>query len=211
MKEKFDNMIEERIDFKEDYSQIIGKERSFPKYTTQIINLANQNAQGTRPKVVGQMSELIEKCPNKSYEGWKNWYLENYPNAIEKATNKIIDMILKMKNAMDKINREMVREWVEDLVIDKTAEGLVIQEIILKTMANKRGVAYRRSTPKEESQNIDGYLGDQPVQIKSISYLSKKSSVREVITIPIIYYKKTEKYLYIYYDKRFKSSSLSNS
>jgi len=118
-------------------------------------------------------------------------------------------MILKMKNAMDKINREMVREWVEDLVIDKTAEGLVIQEIILKTMANKRGVAYRRSTPKEESQNIDGYLGDQPVQIKSISYLSKKSSVREVITIPIIYYKKTEKYLYIYYDKRFKSSSLN--
>ena len=208
MKEKFDNMIEERIDFKEDYSQIIGKERSFPKYTTQIINLANQNAQGTRPKVVGQMSELIEKCPNKSYEGWKNWYLENYPDAIEEATNKIMDMIPKMKNAMDKINREMVREWVEDLVIDKTAEGFVIQEIILKTMANMRGVAYRRSTPKEESQNIDGYLGDQPVQIKSISYLSKKSSVREVITIPIIYYKKTVKYLYIYYDKRFKSSSL---
>ena len=26
---------------------------SFPKYVTQIINLANQNAQGTRPKVVG--------------------------------------------------------------------------------------------------------------------------------------------------------------
>jgi len=69
MKEKVDNMIEERIDFKEDYKQIIGKERSFPKYTTQIINIANQNAQGTRPKVVGQMSELIEKCPNKSYEG----------------------------------------------------------------------------------------------------------------------------------------------
>lgn len=31
----------------------------FPKYTTQIINIANQNAGGTRPKVVGQMSELI--------------------------------------------------------------------------------------------------------------------------------------------------------
>ena len=27
---------------------------AFPKYVTQIINLANQNAQGTRPKVVGQ-------------------------------------------------------------------------------------------------------------------------------------------------------------
>lgn len=29
----------------------------FPKYTTQIINLVNSNAQGTRPDVVGQMSE----------------------------------------------------------------------------------------------------------------------------------------------------------
>lgn len=28
----------------------------FPKYATQILNLANQNAQGTRPAVVGQMS-----------------------------------------------------------------------------------------------------------------------------------------------------------
>ncbi|WP_293448839.1 MjaI family restriction endonuclease [Persephonella sp.] len=30
----------------------------FPKYATQIINLANQNAQATRPRVVGQMSKL---------------------------------------------------------------------------------------------------------------------------------------------------------
>ena len=28
--------------------------RDFPKYTTQLMNLANQNSQGTRPKVVGQ-------------------------------------------------------------------------------------------------------------------------------------------------------------
>ena len=104
----------------------------------------------------------------------------------------------------------MVREWVEDLVIDKTAEGLIIQEIILKIMAKKLGVKYRLATPKEESKNIDGYLGEQPVQIKAGSYLSKKSSVREVITIPIIYYSKTEKYLTIYYDKKFESSGLDN-
>ena len=32
---------------------------AFPKYTSQLINWANQNAQGTRPKVVGQMSDLF--------------------------------------------------------------------------------------------------------------------------------------------------------
>lgn len=37
---------------------------SFPKYTTQLINWANQNAQGTRPRVVGQMSELFPEFVN---------------------------------------------------------------------------------------------------------------------------------------------------
>ncbi len=31
----------------------------FPKYTSQLINWANQNAQGTRPAVVGQMLALF--------------------------------------------------------------------------------------------------------------------------------------------------------
>jgi hypothetical protein len=55
---------------------LVGKSTDFPKYTTQIINLANQNAQGTRPKVVGQMSELIEQCPKGTYEEWVKWYSE---------------------------------------------------------------------------------------------------------------------------------------
>lgn len=36
----------------------------FPKYTSQLINWANQNAQGTRPVVVGQMSELFPEFMN---------------------------------------------------------------------------------------------------------------------------------------------------
>lgn len=58
------------------------------------------------------------------------------------------------------------------------------------------------------SSNIDGYIGNQPIQIKAVSYLSKKSSVREEISVPIVYYKKTEKYLFIYYGKKNGSSKL---
>ena len=60
-------------------------EYDFPKYTTQIINIASQNAQATRPKVVGQMSELIEEFPGRTYEEWEKWYLEHYPDTISKA------------------------------------------------------------------------------------------------------------------------------
>lgn len=42
----------------------------FPKYTTQIINLVNSNAQGTRPEVVGQMSELIQEFDGNSLQEW---------------------------------------------------------------------------------------------------------------------------------------------
>ena len=109
---------------------------------------------------------------------------------------------------MNQIDRNMVRDWVEDLVIDKTAEGLIIQEIILKELAKEFGVNYRNATAEEESKNIDGYLGGQPIQIKSETYLSKKSSVREEIQIPIVYYKKTDKYLYIFYEGKNKNKTL---
>jgi len=39
----------------------IGEVPNFPKYTTQLLNLANQNSQGTRPRVVGKMTDLIQE------------------------------------------------------------------------------------------------------------------------------------------------------
>lgn len=47
----------------------------FPKYVTQVINLVNSNAGGTRPKVVGQMSELIKEFDGKTISDWINGIL----------------------------------------------------------------------------------------------------------------------------------------
>lgn len=73
--------------------ELIGEIKEFPRYTTQIMNLANQNSQGTRPRVVGQLSELINECPEKTYEGWKKWYLAKYPKAISNASERVNEMI----------------------------------------------------------------------------------------------------------------------
>ena len=64
----------------------------FPKYATQIINLLNSNAQGTRPAVVGQMSELIQEFDGKTLEEWIEWYSSKQPDAVAKATDKIFKM-----------------------------------------------------------------------------------------------------------------------
>jgi len=47
------------------------------------------------------MSKLIKECPYRSFEGWKRWYRDTYPNTIENATNKIVEMLKKFKDTID--------------------------------------------------------------------------------------------------------------
>jgi hypothetical protein len=163
----------------------------FPKYVAPLINLANQYAQGTRPKVVGQMSELIQQFEGKNLPEWEKWYLEKNPSAIRNATEKIIQKLKELKNSLEKIDRTMVEQWVKDLVIVKTFAGLRFQEAILKKGAQIKGTNYRLAEPDEESKGIDGYIGDIPVSIKPHTY-EVKAALPEHIDIKIVYYKKVD-------------------
>jgi hypothetical protein len=164
---------------------------SFPQYVTQLINLANQNAQGTRPRVVGQLTDLIQEFPGKTLSEWEQWYLQRYPNAINIAKEKIISMLENFKDAMRKIDEDMVYEWARDLVIVQTFIGLQFQEAILKKGAEIKGVSYRLSEKAGESQGIDGYIGNVSVSIKPETYKTKKS-LSEEIQAKMIYYKKVK-------------------
>jgi len=117
----------------------------FPKYVRQIINLSNQNAQGTRPKVVGQLTDLIQEFTGRTLEEWEQWYLKRYPDAIKSAKEKILTMLENLKDTMNKIDEKMINEWVKDLVIVQTFIGLKFQEAILKKAAEIKGVEYKLS------------------------------------------------------------------
>ena len=171
--------------------ELIGETKEFPRYTTQILNLANQNSQGTRPRVVGQLSELIKECPEKTYEGLKDWYLVKHPKAIENASEKINEMVNNLKEAIQKIDKTMIKKWVKDLVLEKTFIGLRFQEAILKKVADIKKEKYRLSSPQEESKGIDGFIGDIPISIKPITYKTK-NLLSESIDAKIIYYDKTK-------------------
>ena len=168
---------------------------SFPKYTSQLINWANQNAQGTRPVVVGQMSDLFPEFMASGKEitidSWRKWYTERYPDAFEKATDKIYAQIQNLKNAILLIDREMVEKWVEDLVIYKTFNGLYVQKAILASLAERKGTTYRLATPDEESAGIDGFVGTTPYSVKPDTYKTM-SRLSEVIDVKMIYYTKTK-------------------
>lgn len=171
------------------------KSFSFPKYTSQLINWANQNAQGTRPVVVGQMSELFPEFMNSgmeiTIENWRKWYTEKHPEAFENATDKIFAQVQNLRNAIPLIDREMVEKWVQDLVINKTFNGMYVQKAILASLAEKRGTTYRLATPEEESIGIDGYVGEIPYSVKPDTYKTM-GRLSETIDVKMIYYSKTK-------------------
>lgn len=180
-------------------SDIVGEIKEFPKYTTQLMNLANQNSQGTRPKVVGQMSDLIQAFKGNKYEDWSQWYQDKKPSAIDNATEKIFNMVLNLQEAINHIDKHMVREWVEDLVLNKTFIGLRFQESILKKVASLDRESYRLATPEKEYQGIDGYIGSRKVSIKPITYRTK-NMLHEEIATDIIFYDKKKDGITIEYD-----------
>lgn len=166
-----------------------------PKYTSQLINWANQNAQGTRPKVVGKLSDLFPQFENESdeitIEKWKKWYLQKYPHAIEEATEKIWKQIENLKEAITLIDKKMVESWVEDLIINKTFNGLYFQQAILEKLSAILGEPYRLATSEEESKGIDGYVGSTAYSVKPDTYKSKNApSVSDYVNVKMIYYTK---------------------
>ena len=141
------------------------------------------------------MSELFPEFVNSgeeiTIENWRKWYTERYPDALEKATDKIFVQVQNLQNAIPLIDKAMVMHWVEDLVINKTFNGMYVQKAILASLAEKKGTTFRLATPAEESKGIDGYVGDTPYSIKPDTYKAM-GRLSETIDVKMIYYAKNK-------------------
>ncbi len=180
-----------KISNRELQTLVAGEPEVFPKYVTQLLNLANQNAGGTRPRVVGQMSELIGEFPGDSFEQWTQFYLEGHPDSIETASQKVEAMVENLKVAIEKIDRPMIERWVSDLVLVKTFVGLRYQAAILEKVAAQTGETFRLSDVAEEARGIDGYIGERPVSVKPDTYRAM-AALPENIGVDLIFYRVTK-------------------
>lgn len=162
-----------------------------PTYVSPILNLANRFASGTRPRVVGQMSELIQEFDGRSLDDWANWYQERHPDAVAEAVRLIRNKLTEFKRVIDNITDDMIELWVKDLVLVKTFIGLKFQEAILKKVAEATGLNYELATSEQESQGIDGVVGNQEVSIKPASWKDQVIQ-RETLQGVLVYYHKTD-------------------
>ncbi len=98
-------------------------------------------------------------------------------------------MVENFNEVVQKIDRAMVKSWVEDLVLVKTFAGLKFQEAILKKLSAIKGCTYRLAEPHEESQGIDGFVGEEAYSIKP-STDDSMPTLAESIDVKIIFYEK---------------------
>jgi len=169
---------------------------SLPKYSSNVINKANGYARATRPENVSQVSETIKEfrdditVPNHSYEEWVKWYESRYPDAISKATNDTWDKFQDVLRSLAEVKKEDIEAWERDFIISKTYSGLMVQDAIIKLIAEKLGVQSRLGDTADEQKGIDGYVNDIPVQIKAATFEQDNHNERFADGIVMIYYTK---------------------
>lgn len=150
------------------------KIREWPKYSTQLLNLCNQNGRGTTPKNIGSLKELWTRMVSEgirpSVENWFDYLNDNYGHEIvEGATDRIWSMAQKM-DLDHKLTKDMCHDYAMEIIYIKTALGMAMEEQAVMRAAEYLKSDYRLSTKEEESQGIDAWINKIPVQVKPDDY-----------------------------------------
>lgn len=153
------------------FASVTKRNRSdFPLYSKPILNIATQNSKATQVKLVGSMKEQWTQflaSGGHSVQEWEDWYMANGgKDKIKKATDKLYEMLNKMPLDHTVFTRDLAEQYILDLVINKTHYGMSGEYHSVLAAAKHFNLSYRFSTPEEESQGIDAWIGDKPVQIK---------------------------------------------
>lgn len=163
-----------------DFKGLVKRERcTFPKNTKPILNIATQNAQCTRPAYVGSMKEYFTEFLNsdfgKSVEDWENFYKTEKDGVakIKAAVDRLHNYLNKMPLDHEVFTRKIAEDYILDLVINKTHYGMSGEYYAVLATAKYFDLPYRFSTAEEETQGIDAWIGDFPVQIKPHDSVAK--------------------------------------
>jgi hypothetical protein len=161
------------------FKDVVKRDRCvFPLNTKPILNIATQNSQCTRKTVVGSMKELFIEFQDadvgRSVDDWERWYLSNGGiKKIQDATDKLFAYLNKMPLDHKVFTRKIAEDYILDLVINKTHYGMSGEYYAVLATANYFELDYRFSTADEESQGIDAWIGDKPVQVKPHDSVAK--------------------------------------
>ena len=176
--------------------------REWPKYKTQLLNVAGQNAKAFDAKRIGSMKELwlefVETGVPDTLENWEHFYTNSWGlEGINQAATKLKEMVDKMN--LGDIDLDMCKDYVEEVVFNKTHFGMGGESTAIVVAAEHFDMPYRFSNAQEESQGIDGFIGDYPVQVKPAdsNYKAHVHNHADVDKTLVIRYEKKKQVCYI--------------
>jgi hypothetical protein len=152
------------------FNKIHRYRRVWPKYSTQKLNIAAANCKAFDKEIVGSAKDLwLEMRSLKirgTFENWCSFYKSKpYIQNIPQQTDKLFAMIQKME--IGGVTRDMCEDYIWEVLENKTHMGMAREEMAIEAVANYYKLPYRFSTAEEETQGIDGWIGDDiPVQVK---------------------------------------------
>jgi len=167
-----------------------------------LINTANKWAGNrTATKFIGRLRPHWKKleCPDKlSTSLWFNYLRKNEPlfvSGMDKALEKIADSIKKivMPFGFGKVQNSAMLQmpiiaWLYNFVGQKSIQGFGEELEGMRECAREMNLPFRPSTDEEDGQNIDGWIGDKPVQWKG-----KKWYAPIVVRSDILYITRNKK------------------
>lgn len=178
--------------------------RVWPRYATQLLNIAGQNAQCFSAKKIGSMKEqwleFIETGVPDTLENWEKFYTDkNGTDGIKWAAEKLFDKAVKDMR-IPWLDKELCADYVKEVIFNKTHFGMGGESSAIKAAAKYFELPFRFSTAEEESQGIDGWIGDKPVQVKpqdsfKVGHVFNKADVAKTL---VLTYEKKKHTCYIH-------------
>jgi len=109
--------------------------------------------------------EFIATEAPDTLENWETFYVGRMgTDGLDEASEKLYDMISKM--GVPWIDEQMCADYVREVIYNKTHFGMGGESMAIAVAAEYFDLPYRFSNAEEESQGIDGWIGEYPVQVK---------------------------------------------
>jgi len=184
------------VSAKERKELITGDAKKAPKYTFYAMNNAVKYSSANRKPLVGDISEIYEDFeddyPDGDFDDWRNYYYNHHngQERLEEATEEAYDMFLTIRAAIDQIDREDVRAFVEGLVLNGTYSNQNAREAVIEKVVESKSEC-ERLEPGEGPEGCDLRLGDRFVSIQS-EEMREESIFEERDNVVVFYFSENE-------------------
>jgi hypothetical protein len=144
-----------------------------PKYTFFALDAAVQYSGANQKHSIGDVEaiyqEFEEEYPDGTFEDWKQFYLQNYQgeSRLEDATEDAHRMFLRLRESIEQIDQSDIRNYIEELVLNKTYGQQNPREAIAEKLVQDKSPDFGFPTKDPESGMIHLTYQGRPVTIQS--------------------------------------------